>query len=322
MSDSTRSARAAIALGSNVGDRLDHLRGAVRSLRTLGTVVAASALYETAPVGGPEQGPYLNAVVVLETELPARALLDALHGLERAAGRTRDVRWGPRTLDLDLIVFGVERIDEPGLQVPHPRFRDRRFVLVPLLDAWPDATEPDGTPLAPLLDQVADQDLRRVDGPGWAAPTDRGGNWVLGQAAAFLIHLLALGYGAGTLGGSVSGWRSVGALLGIASLALFAASSLGLGRNLTPYPQPIADGTLVTGGVYGLARHPMYGAVLLLAMAAATWARSLPALLTGAGMVVFFSAKSRHEEGRLRIAYPGYRDYEAKVRRRFVPWVF
>jgi 2-amino-4-hydroxy-6-hydroxymethyldihydropteridine diphosphokinase len=316
-------ARAAIALGSNLGDRHGYLRGAVDALSRLGTVIAVSPLYETAPVGGPDQGPYLNAVVVVETAMEPRQLLSELHGLERAAGRTRDLRWGPRTLDLDLILYGSRSVDEHGLEVPHPRFRDRRFVLEPLLAAWPDAAEPDGTALAPLLATVADQDLTKVADPSWASepPRGRGAGWVAGQIAMLAVHVAALGLAPGSLGGSVPGMRAVGAALTLGSVALFLASGSGLGRMLTPYPQPIDDGTLVTRGIYGMVRHPMYGSVLLLAFASATWARSLPAVGTAAALAVFFTAKSSHEESRLAAVYPEYPDYRARVKRRFIPWV-
>jgi 2-amino-4-hydroxy-6-hydroxymethyldihydropteridine diphosphokinase len=161
-------ATVAIGLGANLGDRRATLSGAAASLGTLGERTAVSPLYETAPVGGPPQPHYLNAVVVLETPLGPRALLDRLLALEREAGRTRGRRWGPRLLDLDLLLFGDREIDEPGLRVPHPRMGERRFVLEPLLAAWPTARLPDGTPVASLLDGVEDQEVRRVAGPEWA----------------------------------------------------------------------------------------------------------------------------------------------------------
>ena len=127
--------RAFLGLGSNLGDRAGHLRAAVAALDD---VVAVSPVYETDPVGGPEQGPYLNLVVELDTGRGARALLEVCHDLVAAAGRVRDERWGPRTLDVDLLwVDGVE-VDEPDLQVPHPRLWARRFVLAPLADLAPD----------------------------------------------------------------------------------------------------------------------------------------------------------------------------------------
>lgn len=132
--------RAFLGLGSNLGDRVAHLRAAVASLPDL---VATSSVYETAPVGGPaDQGPYLNLVAELHTERTPRQLLEVCHALERDAGRVREVRWGPRTLDVDvLLVEGID-VDEPDLQVPHPRMAERRFVLAPLADLAPDLVTP------------------------------------------------------------------------------------------------------------------------------------------------------------------------------------
>lgn len=128
--------RAYLGLGSNLGDRWALLRDAVRSLDG---VVGVSSVYETDPVGGPGgQGAYLNLVVALDTELGPRELLGVCHRLETAAERIRDERWGPRTLDVDiLLVEGVEVHDE-DLEIPHPRMWDRRFVLVPLSDVAPE----------------------------------------------------------------------------------------------------------------------------------------------------------------------------------------
>jgi 2-amino-4-hydroxy-6-hydroxymethyldihydropteridine diphosphokinase len=160
-------ARAAIGLGSHLGDRRARLVTAVRRLEDVGAVAAVSSLYETAPVGGPAQGPFLNAVVVLETTLAPRALLDHCLTVERETGRRRRVRWGPRPLDLDLLLYDRAVVDEPGLRVPHPRLAARRFVLEPLAEAWPGVTLPDGTPVAALLIGVADQEAVAVAGPGW-----------------------------------------------------------------------------------------------------------------------------------------------------------
>lgn len=162
-------ARAAIGLGSNVGDRVEHLRRAVRALTAVGSVVGRSAVYETAPVGGPAQGPFLNAVVVVDTALSPQDLLAELLAIERIEGRERRVRWGPRTLDLDILLYGRIAVDVPGLEVPHPRLRERRFVLEPLLEAWPDAVLPDGTP--PVLEtEAAGQEMTRFeDARVWGA---------------------------------------------------------------------------------------------------------------------------------------------------------
>jgi len=133
--------RALLALGSNLGDRLGYLRTAIASLPDL---VACSPVYETDPVGGPEgQGPYLNMVVRLETNLGARSLLDTCRRLEREAGRERRERWGPRTLDVDIIWIDGVTLDEPDLIVPHPRAFERPFVLAPLGDVAPDLVASD-----------------------------------------------------------------------------------------------------------------------------------------------------------------------------------
>jgi 2-amino-4-hydroxy-6-hydroxymethyldihydropteridine diphosphokinase len=131
--------RAFIGLGSNLGDRRALLRAAVDGLEAAGDVVGVSPLYETEPIGGPEgQGPYLNVVVELSTGDTPRELLERCRALEAAAGRVRTVRWGPRTLDADVLwVQGCE-VDEPDLTVPHPRLWERRFVVQPLADLAPD----------------------------------------------------------------------------------------------------------------------------------------------------------------------------------------
>jgi 2-amino-4-hydroxy-6-hydroxymethyldihydropteridine diphosphokinase len=126
-----------IALGSNLGDRLDNLRAGVAGIeRAAGIEIThVSPLYETAPVGGPDgQGPYLNAALRATTTLGAADLLTLLHRIEASRERRRDERWGPRTLDLDLLVYGDLVSDEPTLEVPHPRMHDRRFVMVPVCD--------------------------------------------------------------------------------------------------------------------------------------------------------------------------------------------
>ncbi len=136
--------RAHLALGSNLGDRFGFLQYAVTALAaTPGIVVTGvSRVYETAPVGGPDQGPYLNAVVALETRLDARQLLAVAQTLEADAGRVRGERWGPRQLDVDVLLVGDERVDSPELAVPHPRMAERGFVLGPLADVAPDLVSP------------------------------------------------------------------------------------------------------------------------------------------------------------------------------------
>jgi 2-amino-4-hydroxy-6-hydroxymethyldihydropteridine diphosphokinase len=131
--------RAFLGLGSNLGDRLDTLRTAVATLSGEGDVVAVSPVYETEPVGGPEgQGPYLNLVVALQTVDSPQELLRRCQALEEAAHRVRTVRFGPRTLDADVLLVGDLELNDPELTVPHPRMWERRFVVQPLRDVAPD----------------------------------------------------------------------------------------------------------------------------------------------------------------------------------------
>jgi 2-amino-4-hydroxy-6-hydroxymethyldihydropteridine diphosphokinase len=147
-------ARAYVGVGSNLGDR-EALVGS--ALRALGEeagieVEAVSSVRETDPVGPVEQPKFLNAVAQVSTTLPPRALLDSLLAVERRLGRTRDgPRFGPRTIDLDLLLYGDEIVSEPGLEVPHPRLRERRFVLEPLLELSPDLAVPGNGTVRELL---------------------------------------------------------------------------------------------------------------------------------------------------------------------------
>jgi 2-amino-4-hydroxy-6-hydroxymethyldihydropteridine diphosphokinase len=136
----TRTARAYLGLGSNLGDRLAHLQAAVDGLAATPDVhvVAVSRVYETAPVGGPPQDDYLNAVVAVDTVLDPHELLAIAQRLEAGEQRVRGERWGPRTLDVDVLLVGDEHVDDPNLVVPHPRMSERAFVLVPLADVAPD----------------------------------------------------------------------------------------------------------------------------------------------------------------------------------------
>jgi 2-amino-4-hydroxy-6-hydroxymethyldihydropteridine diphosphokinase len=141
--------RAYIGLGSNLGDRVASLRAALDSLdATPGVrVEAVSGIYESQPWGVVDQPAFANAVVEVETDLAPLELLDALKRVEAAAGRTAGVRYGPRPLDLDLLLFGDEEVDLPRLTVPHPRLLERDFVVTPLLEIAPAAALPDGTPV-------------------------------------------------------------------------------------------------------------------------------------------------------------------------------
>ncbi len=133
---------AIIALGSNLGDRANNLRRAVSALCEYGRVVAVSSVYETEPKYYENQGSFLNAVVALETDLPPLRLMEGLQSIETRMGRTRGIRYGPRVIDLDIVLYGNLVRSEPGLEIPHPRMAERLFVLEPLREIRPNIIHP------------------------------------------------------------------------------------------------------------------------------------------------------------------------------------
>ena len=145
-----------VGIGSNLGDREANLRSAIELLTAEDgiEVVAVSEVRETEPVGPVDQGPFLNGVVQVETALPPVELLERLLSVESRLGRVRAERWGPRTIDLDLLLYGSETVDEPGLTVPHPRLHERRFALEPLLDLDPTLEIPELGPISTLLAEL------------------------------------------------------------------------------------------------------------------------------------------------------------------------
>lgn len=165
MGDAHTFVRAYIGLGSNLGDPLAQLRSAVKALEQLpgSRLTAVSRFYRSSPMGPGDQPDYLNAVAMLDTTLEPLALLDALQAIEQQQGRVRSgERWGPRTLDLDLLLYGAEEIDHPRLRVPHPGIRERNFVLVPLAELAPELRFPDGDSLREALDRALPGSLEPV----------------------------------------------------------------------------------------------------------------------------------------------------------------
>lgn len=159
----SESRTAVLALGSNIGDRLQNLQRGVLALCGDGlNCRAVSAVFETAPVGGPAQDDFLNAVLLADSALPASEILRRCQRAEADLGRVRSVRWGPRTLDVDVITYGCEISANPELTLPHPRAHERAFVLAPWLDVAPDADLPGHGPVADLLAAVGRDGVRRV----------------------------------------------------------------------------------------------------------------------------------------------------------------
>jgi 2-amino-4-hydroxy-6-hydroxymethyldihydropteridine diphosphokinase len=169
---------ACVALGSNLGDRGAHLAAAIEALRATAGIrgLVCSSVYETDPVGPPPQGPYLNAAVRFETTLAPRSLLDRLLEIERARGRPRaHAHHGARSLDLDLLLYGDRRIEEPGLTVPHPRLHRRAFVLEPLCEIAAEWRHPlRGETVATLAERVRDPEaVRRLQGAAAEIASDK-----------------------------------------------------------------------------------------------------------------------------------------------------
>ena len=171
-----------LSLGSNVGDRLANLQLGLDVLADGGLdLQAVSSVYETDPVGGPDQADYLNAVLLAGSSLPARDILRLCAAAEAAAGRVRIERWGPRTLDVDMIVYGTEVSADPALTLPHPRAHERAFVLAPWLELDPQAALPGLGAVAGLLAATSAAGVRRrpelrlalPDRPGRAQPAHR-----------------------------------------------------------------------------------------------------------------------------------------------------
>jgi 2-amino-4-hydroxy-6-hydroxymethyldihydropteridine diphosphokinase len=168
MNPPARAVQAAIGLGGNVGDAAATLREALQALDRLPAtrLLRASPLYRTPAWGKTDQPVFVNAAALVETTLGARALLDALLEVERRFGRRREAgpQWGPRVIDLDLLLYGDRAIDEPGLRVPHPHLHERAFALLPLADIAPDMPVPGRGPVRALLSQLDATGCRPADG--------------------------------------------------------------------------------------------------------------------------------------------------------------
>lgn len=163
----TVSVRAALGLGSNIGDKQAYLDEAVALLNAMPeiSVLSRSSLYRTEPWGMTDQDWFLNACILVETALSATDLLTRCLEVEKHLGRIRDIRWGPRKIDIDVLVYGEEQIDADGLTIPHPRMAERAFVLVPLAEIWPDARVNSEATAQEALEDCPDIDgVQKLDG--------------------------------------------------------------------------------------------------------------------------------------------------------------
>lgn len=156
-----------LGLGGNLGDRREMMRAAVAAIREVLDDVRVSSLYESAAWGVADQPAFLNAVARARTELSPLELLDATQAIENSMGRVRGQRWGPRLIDIDILLYGREVIDRPRLTVPHPYMTQRGFVLRPLADLAAGLTLPNGSLVGELLTTVDQNGLRRIEGPSW-----------------------------------------------------------------------------------------------------------------------------------------------------------
>lgn len=315
--------RYAIGLGSNEGDRLANLRFGVEGLESRGLISGVSSLYETEPIGGPDQPPYLNAVVLLDTELDPHELLLELHELEAEAGRVRRVRWGPRTLDLDIITSDGPRVEDERLVIPHPRAREREFVLRPLREVWAEADVGGGVTSVQGLGRLGDQgvDLLRRH---WRDDSDLwvGRTLVIVQMIWFIGVGLAFAADGELPDGRVEITHILGVLLALVGIALGLAASRRLGPSLKAVPEPAVGSDLIETGPYAMVRHPIYGGIVLFLLGAALFLDSLVGLGLTLGLGGFFFLKSSYEERRLRARHAGYWSYSRRVGNRLIPFLF
>lgn len=315
--------RYAVALGSNQGERLGHLIAAVEALRSWSRVDGVSSLYETEPVGGPEQDPFLNAVVLIESPMPPLEVLDRLQAIEKDLGRVRTVRWGPRIIDLDLVSSDGPEYHDERLHLPHSLAAERAFVLVPLVELWPDAPVADGLS---AQDALSGLDTTGVDllSSDWLPPVSKTPSrlFVTAQFLGFLVAAVALAADGSLPDGDVTFTNVAGAAVAMAGLFLAFVASRRLGPAATPSPVPKEHSKLVISGPYRYVRHPIYGGVFLVIMGTALFLDSINGIVAALALVVLFWFKSRFEERQLRMRFADYRRYRDVVQRRFVPFVF
>ncbi|HJR87817.1 MAG TPA: 2-amino-4-hydroxy-6-hydroxymethyldihydropteridine diphosphokinase [Acidimicrobiia bacterium] len=309
--------KVAISLGSNLGDRLANLRFAIERLSRSFSLTSLSSLYLTAPVGGPAQDDFLNAVALIDSDQPPLEILGQLQGIEAAAGRVRNERFGPRTLDLDLIAIEGISWASADLELPHPRSHQRRFVVEPLNEVWPEASL-SGGPAASLLRTVGGQQVVRLADSWLTDPlrfVEKGTPWLVvqfGLLIATAVVVLVTG------NWPPAGWSWLGLIPMGAGLFFIGSGAKELGPAFTASPTP-RQAQLTDSGVYQIVRHPIYMGLLLGAMGAVILWRAWWGLMPIAVLAGFLRLKARFEEQRLRVIYPAYADYAGRVRATILP---
>ena len=155
-----------LSLGSNLGDREANIRTALDLLAAGVRLIRVSSLHETAPIGVTDQKDFVNAVALIETDLDPKSLLDAIKGIEQTMGRVRNFHWGPRVIDIDILLYDNAVINTPELTIPHPRMMERAFVLIPLAEIAPDLELPGGVKVSEALEKLSEQGVRKLAGVG------------------------------------------------------------------------------------------------------------------------------------------------------------
>ena len=311
-----------IGLGSNMGDRLEHLVGAVHEIGELAESWSVSSVYETDPVGGPEQAPFLNAVVAVDTSLTPLELLLALQQIEARHERERTVRWGPRTLDLDIVAWEGRPHVEEQLVIPHPRAKERAFVLKPLMEIGPEVEVGDGLTVSEALSTVDRDGVDRLAGD-WMPPRSRVLPYALVAGQFVIFAAVAAGV---IVSGSLPDEAGLSvilggvALVGGALIALWASWLLGPGMTASPVPSSRAT-QLVDSGPYRWVRHPIYTGVCLIMLGTAGLFASWPATVAALALVPYLLAKSSYEERQLRLRFSDYKAYQRRVPWRLLPYV-
>jgi 2-amino-4-hydroxy-6-hydroxymethyldihydropteridine diphosphokinase len=314
--------RYAIGLGSNIGDRLQHLIEACDALSTRLGSLKVSSLYETEPVGGPEQDPFLNAVVAVDSDLDPLEILVVCQEIESIHGRERNIRWGPRTLDVDIIASDGPARSSERLTVPHPRASEREFVLRPLAEIWPEAPVGNRLTATEALHQVDDQGVDRLANE-WLPPVSRWKShaFLAVQFGLFVAIAISLAYDGTLPDDEVSPSRVLGGAVAFIGVILAFVASRRLGPALAAPPIPRPGAELVTTGPYRFARHPIYGGITMFMVGTALVVDSVVGLAVSALLVPFFIFKAHYEEKQLRMRYPGYLAYRQTVPRWLIPFV-